>query len=71
MTTCTLSQSDSYIQTVTVTPIAAHPGSFELLFQSQLLSAKNPAALQVQHRTIVTAQGLGSLRDLINQCLAA
>lgn len=71
MAICTLTQSDSYIETLGIRPINALPGSFELLIQSQLLSAKDPAALHVQHRAIVSAAALQDLRDALDQCLAA
>ena len=70
MTTCNLTQSDSYIETLTLRPIAALPDSFELLIQSQLLSAKDPSAHRVQHRVIVTGSALGDLRHAVDGCLA-
>ena len=71
MTICTLTQSDSYIETLSIRPVEALPGSFELLIQSQLLTAKDPSALHVQHRAIVSAAALKDLRDALGQCLAA
>lgn len=67
MTTCTLTQSDNYIETLTIRPVRAIPGSFELLIQSQLLSAKAPSAQRVQHRVIVTDQALADLRKATDQ----
>ena len=67
----TLTKSDSYIETLTLRPVAALPGSFELLIQSQLLSAKDPTAQRVQHRVIVTESALSDLRIVIDHCLAA
>lgn len=69
MTTCTLTQSENYIETLTIRPVEALPGSFELLIHSQLLSAKDPSALRVQHRVIVTSKALGDLRSAIDQYL--
>ena len=43
----TLAKSEDYTQTLTLRPVAALPGSFELLIQSQLLSAKDPTAGRV------------------------
>jgi hypothetical protein len=70
MTTCNLTQSDSYIETLTLRPIAALPDSFELLIQSQLLNARDPSARRVQHRVIVTGSALGELRHVVDGCLA-
>ena len=67
----TLTKSGSYTQTLTLRPVAALPGSFEMLIQSQLLSAKNPTAKRVQHRVIVTESALSDLRSAIDYCLAA
>ncbi len=71
MTTCTLAQTENFIETLTICPIAALPGSFELLIQSQLLSAKDPSALRVLHRVMVTDSVLSDLRYALGQCLPA
>ena len=71
MTTCTLAQTENFIETLTICPIAALPGSFELLIQSQLLSAKDPSALRVLHRVVVTASALAEMRSEIDRCLQA
>lgn len=68
MTTCTLSQSDCYIQTLSVLPIEALPGSFELLIRSQLLGAKDPSALHVLHRVVITAEAFAEMRDALAKC---
>ena len=65
----TLAKSEDYTQTLTLRPVAALPGSFELLIQSQLLSAKDPTAKRVQHRVIVTESALSDLRTAIDQSL--
>jgi len=70
MNTCNLTQSDSYIETLTLRPIAALPNSFELLIQSQLLSAKDPSERRVQHRVIVTGPALVELRKAVDESLA-
>lgn len=69
MTTCTLAQTDNYIETLTIHPVVALPGSFEILIHSQLLSAKDPSALRVLHRIMVTGFELAKMRDAIDQCL--
>ena len=66
----TLTTSGGYTQTLTLRPVAALPGSFEMLIQSQLLSAKDPTAKRVQHRVIVTESALSNLRTTIDRCLA-
>ncbi len=66
----TLAKSKDYTQTLTLSPVAALPGSFELLIQSQFLSAKDPTAKRVQHRVIVTESALSDLRTAIDRCLA-
>lgn len=69
MTTSILTQSENYIQTLTLSPVAALPNHFELLIQSQLASAKDPTALQVQHRVIVTDEALRALQKAIEESL--
>jgi hypothetical protein len=69
MTTSILTQSENYIQTFTLSPVAALPNHFELLIQSQLLSAKDPSALKVQHRVIVTDVALRALQQAIEERL--
>ena len=69
MTTCTLAQTDNYVETLTIRPVMALPGSFEILIQSQLLSAKDPSALRVQHRVIVMEPALAEMTDAIDRCL--
>jgi len=69
MNTSTLSQSGNYIQTLSVRPIEALAGHFELLIQSQWLGAKDPTGLQVLHKAIVSSSALEELRDMIGQAL--
>lgn len=69
MPICTLTHSASYIETLGIHPIEALPGSFELTIKSQLLSAKNPAALHLQHRVIVSGAALVELRDVLEEVL--
>ena len=61
MITCTLTQSESYTEVLSVTPVEALPGSFELLIRSNLSNAKDPTAWQVRHRVIVAADAVAAL----------
>ena len=61
MITCTLTQSESYTEVLSVTPVEALPGSFELLIRSNLSNAKDPTAWQVRHRVIVSANALAAV----------
>ena len=63
---CTLNQSTSYIETLRIKPIAVLRDDYEVLIRSQLLNAKDPDALQVRYRTIVSGSALRELRDLLN-----
>jgi hypothetical protein len=69
MTTSILTQSGNYIQTLTLSPVATLPNHFELLIQSQLSSAKDPSALLVQHRVIVTDVALRARQQAIEERL--
>ena len=71
MTTCTLAQTDNYIETLTIHPVVALPGSFEILIHSQLLSAKDPSALRVPCRVLVKTSALTDSCIAIDHCLAA
>ena len=66
MTTCTINKTDNYIETVLIRPIDAMPNLYEIVIQSQLLDAKDPAALQVKYRTIVSATAMCELKDALN-----
>ena len=70
MTTCTINKTDNYIETVLIRPIVAMPDHYEFVIQSQQLDAKDPAALQVKHRTIVSVAALRELRDALNSVAA-
>lgn len=63
---CTLNQSKSYIETLRLKPVAVLPDAYEVLIRSQLLNAKDPDALQVRYRTIVSGSALRELRNLLN-----
>ena len=63
---CTLNQSSSYVETLRIKPVALLQDCHEVLIRSQLLNAKDPDALQVRYRTIVSGAALRELRDLLN-----
>ena len=65
MTTCTLTHSENYIETLSINAVQALPGHFSLTIQSQLLSARAPSALHVQHRVIVPREALLDMQAAI------
>jgi hypothetical protein len=69
MSICTLTRSENYIETLSICPVDALPGSFSLMIQSQLLSARAPSALHVQHRVVVPTSALQELHAAIGKCL--
>ena len=69
MTNCIINQTENYIETVLVRAIVALPGQYEIVIQSQLSDAKDPTAMQVKYRTIVSATALSELRDALNRVL--
>lgn len=69
MTTCTINKTQNYIETVSFQSIAALPDHFQILIQTQLLDAKDPAALHVKYRSIVSESAMRELRDSINKVL--
>lgn len=70
MTNCIINQTKNYIETVHVRPIDAMPGQYEIHIQTQLLDAKDPTALQVKYRTIVSSSALRELRDSLSKVVA-
>lgn len=68
-TVCKINETTNYVETVSFQPINALPDSFQILIQSQLLSAKDPSALHVKYKTIVSKSALRDLRDTLNQVL--
>ncbi|NDE55035.1 MAG: hypothetical protein EB069_10810 [Actinobacteria bacterium] len=68
---CTLSASDTYIETLTIKRIPAQPLLTELVIKTQLLTAKNPLAKQVKARSCIKRERLLELRDAINGFLRA
>jgi hypothetical protein len=67
---CLLSASDSYIETLSISPIAALPGQNELVIKTQLLSAKNPLEKRVKTRCCIDDEQLVALRDSLSLYLA-
>jgi hypothetical protein len=65
----TLSNSSTYIETVTIKPIAALPWLTELVIKTQLLSAKNPMEKRVKVRSFVEKEQLVELRNSLDQYL--
>lgn len=65
----TLSNSSTYIETVTIKPIAAQPWLTELVIKTQLLSAKNPMEKRVKVRSFVEKEQLVELRNSLDQYL--
>jgi hypothetical protein len=64
-----LSQSNTFIETLTINSIEAQPGLVELTVKTQFLTAKNPDELQVKFRACVSESRLEELRDSITQFL--
>ena len=69
MTTCTINETQNYIEKISFRSITALPNNFEILFQSKLLDTKDPDALHVKYRTIVSESALRQLRDTLNKVL--
>ncbi len=68
---CTMSASENYIETLTITAIKACPGLTELAIKSRLLTAKDPAEQQVKALCYVDRAGLESLAYALAQYLNA
>ena len=68
---CVLSASDSYIETLTIQSIDAHPELLELVIRTQLLSSKNPGEKRVKSRTCIERSKLIGLNHSIGQFLHA
>ena len=69
MTNCIINQTNNYIESVLVRPIVALPGQYQIVIQSQLLDAKDPAALQVKYQTIVSVAALRELMDALSKVI--
>ena len=68
---CTLSASDTYIETLTIKQIEAQPWLIELVIKTQLLTAKNPEERRVKARCCVERVQLVALVHTIGQYLKA
>ncbi len=66
---CTLSASDTYVETLTIKPIPAQPWLTELVIKTQLLTAKNPQEKRVKARCCIERAQLVSLAAAINKFL--
>ena len=67
----TLSDDGKYIETLSITAIAAQPGRVELVARTQLLTAKNPTETRVKSRTCLRVDRLVALHETLGQFLAA
>jgi hypothetical protein len=66
---CTLSASDSYVETLTIRPIPTQPWLTELVIKTQLLTAKNPEERRVKARCCIERERLVEFRDALNHYL--
>lgn len=67
---CSITDSPSYTELLSVRPIAAVPGSHRLLIQSRLDSAKNPDALQTRYSTTLSRAAIERLHAHLGNYLA-
>ena len=65
----TLSNSSSYIETLTLKTIAAQPWLTDLVIKTQLLAANNPLEKRVKVRCCIEKEQLVKLRNAIDQYL--
>ena len=65
----TLSNSSTYIETLTIKTITAQPWLTELAIKTQLLTAKNPMEKWVKVRCFVENEQLVELRNALDQYL--
>jgi hypothetical protein len=70
MTKCTSAQTDNYIQTLTIRPVLALPGNFEILIESQRSAVKDSSTLRALHRVMVTNSALNDLLHVMDECVA-
>jgi hypothetical protein len=66
----TLSDDGKYIETLSITALAAHPGRVELVARTQLLTAKNPTETRVKSRTCLRVERLQALHETLGRFLA-
>jgi hypothetical protein len=64
-----LIKSDSYIETMTVLPVNALDGIYEVKVQSQLLHAKSPDQLHTRYQTMMTFEELDRLNQQLGMYL--
>ena len=64
-----LIRSGSYIETMTVLPVDALDGVFEVKVSSQLTHAKNPDQLHTRYQTMMSFEELCRLNDDLSQYL--
>ena len=67
MTQNIINQSSSYVETILFRAIKALADQYEVVIQSQLLHARDPASLQVKYRSIVSTPALRELRYFLNK----
>jgi hypothetical protein len=68
---CVLTESSTFIETLTLQSIAAQPGLVELVTHTRFLTAKNPAERRVKAQTCLTRVHLESLQAAIALFLAS
>ncbi len=66
----TLSDDGKYIETLSITAVAAQPGRVELVARTQLLTAKNPTETRVKSRTCLRVDRLQALHETLGRFLA-
>ena len=66
----TFSDDGKYIETLSITVIAAQPGRVELVARTQLLTAKNPTETRVKSRTCLRVDRLQALHETLGRFLA-
>ncbi len=66
---CTLSASDTYVETLTIKPIPAQPWLTELVIETQYLTAKNPQEKRVKARCCVERAQMVELSNALEEFL--
>ena len=62
---CQLVNTESYVESFEIKPIALQKNVVELVIKTQLLSAKNPSEWRVKSRTCVELDSLKELQKII------
>ena len=65
----TLTQSQSYEERLSLSPVSSAPGQVLLSIESRLSHAADPAGWRLRHQVIVTPEALSSLREAIDRFL--